>query len=135
MIAQTADNPFSATISALVATLVLAGPVAIAVTKLVDFCRNLFDQSDRLPPWVWNVLAFGFGVALCLGWGINLMGGIVSTIPALAESDALNGTAGTILTGLLVGGAAGFWHGKLQQYTNTIPAVPIDGVVLESTRT
>lgn len=124
MLAQTVENPFAATVSALVAALVLAGPVSIAVTKLVDFLRNLLDENNSFPPWVWNVAAFVIGIAVCLGWGINLMDGIVSTIPALAEGDTLTGTAGTVLTGLLVGGAAGFWHGKLQQYKNTAPVPP-----------
>jgi hypothetical protein len=109
---------FDAFGAALAAALVVAGPVAVAVTKLVDFIRNLFGASEpNIPSWVWNVLAMVLGVAIALGWGVNVFGAIVSAVPALAESDALKGDMGTVLTGLLIGGMAGFWHDKMAQWS------------------
>jgi hypothetical protein len=115
MLAQA--TPFTETVSALVAALVAAGPVAVAVTKVIDLIRNALDGSRKAPPWLWNVLAFVVGIALCLGWDLNVFGGLLTTVPALSESTALTGTGGDILTGLFVGGMAGFWHDKLAQWS------------------
>lgn len=115
---------FDAFGAALAAALVVAGPVAVAVTKLVDFCRNLFDPGNNAPPWLWNVIAMVLGVAIALGWGVNVFGAIVSAVPALAESDALKGDMGTVLTGLLIGGMAGFWHDKMAAWAAQHKGVP-----------
>ena len=57
---------FDAFGAALAAALVVAGPVSVAVTKLVDFIRNLFgDREPSMPSWVWNVLAMVLGVLIC----------------------------------------------------------------------
>lgn len=123
---------FSPTVAALVAALVVAGPVSVTVTKVVDFIRNLIDRDNDMPSWLWNVVAFAIGLAICIGWGINVFGAIVATIPALAESDALSGTMGTILTGIAVGAMAGFWHDKMSQWSATAHALePAPAVILE----
>ena len=112
---------FNGTLAALTAALVVAGPVSVAVSKVVDFIRNLFDASGTAPRFVWNIVAFVVGLGLCLGWGINVMAAVVNSIPALATNTMLAGTAGTILTGLLVGAMAGFWHDKMKQWSGSVP--------------
>ena len=53
---------------------------------------------------------------------MNVFGALVSAVPALAESDALKGDAGTLLTGLFVGGMAGFWHSYLDRASSQAKA-------------
>ena len=86
--------------------------LSLGVTKAVDFIRNIVDPNANLKgSWIWNAVAFVAGVALCLGWQLNLAPMLVGLVPALADkATALGGTSGQILTGLLVGGSAGFWH-------------------------
>lgn len=98
---------------ALAAFLLAAGPLAVGVTKGVDLLRNLFDQQDRAPSWVWNVAAFGVGVALCVGWRFNPVAGLIDAIPATEGTSTLTGVAGQVLSGLILGGMAGFWHEPL----------------------
>jgi hypothetical protein len=106
---------------AFTAFLVAALPLAVLVTKAVDTVRNLVG-SVTVPKWVWNVLALGLGVLLCLGWGFNLFDALTKAIPALAESDALSGTLGSVLTGLAVGAMAGFWHEKMDEWSSIAKA-------------
>ena len=105
---------FDAFGAALAAALVVAGPVAVAVTKIVDLIRNAVGE---MPSWLINVIALVLGVAVALGWGVNVFGAILSAVPALAESDVLSGTGGTILTGLLIGGMSSFWHDKMAAWS------------------
>lgn len=101
-----------------IAFLASAGPLALLVTKAVDMIRNLVgDNGATVPRWVWNVVAFGVGVLLCLGWGFNLVSVLAHQVPALAENNRLDGVWGQILTGLSIGGMAGFWHEKLDQWS------------------
>jgi hypothetical protein len=108
---------FSGTLAALTAALIVAGPVSVAVTKVVDFIRNLIDANNAMPRFVWNIAAFVIGLGLCLGWGINVLAAVVNSIPALATNSMMAGTMGTVLTGLLVGAMAGFWHDKMKQWS------------------
>lgn len=100
----------------LAAVVLVAGPIAVGVAKVVDFIRNLIDANDAAPPWVWNLVAFAVGIAVALGWGINLVGALTAAVPALAESNVGDGTGGTILTGVVLGAMAGFWHDKMAQW-------------------
>jgi len=86
--------------------------LSLGVTKAVDFIRNIVDPNDKLQgSWVWNAVAFVAGVALCVGWELNLAPMLVGLVPALSEhASELSGLSGQILTGLLVGGGAGFFH-------------------------
>ena len=99
--------------AAFTAFLVAAGPVSVGVTKVVDTIRNALDPSGKFPKVVWNLAAFGIGVGFCVGWGVNLFAALLAAVPALKASTALAGTAGQILTGIAVGGMAGFWHEKM----------------------
>lgn len=91
---------------------VALGTLSLTVTKVVDFIRNAADKDGRLiGSWVWNVVAFGSGVAFTVGWQLNLGPQLLALVPALADkASVLSGLSGQILTGLLVGGGAGFWH-------------------------
>lgn len=89
-------------------------PLAAGVTKAVDFLRNLFDKDDKADRWIWNVAAFVVSGAFCVGWGFNVLDALAAAVPALANTGAFDGLMGEIGTAVLVGGAAGFWHGKLE---------------------
>jgi hypothetical protein len=115
MIAQT--DTFGPATAALLSLVVIALPLSVAVAKVVDFIRNLFGSSQAsVPSWVWNVVAFVVGVAAALGWGINLLSAVVATVPALADKAGTNDVLGQVLTGLILGGMAGFWHDKMAQW-------------------
>lgn len=100
------------------AFLVAVVPLALLVTKGVDFLRNLLDKGDTLPKWLWNLVAFGLGVLLCIGWEFNLVSTLAHSIPALAENTALDGFWGQVVTGMAVGATAGFWHEKLDEMSS-----------------
>lgn len=88
--------------------------VALLVTKSVDTIRNLIDKDDSMPKVTWNVVAFAVGVAYCVGWQVDLSASAIALVPALAaHADRLHGITGQVLTGLLAGGFAGFWHEAL----------------------
>jgi len=97
-------------------------PLALLVTKGVDFLRNLLDKGDTWPKWVWNLVAFGLGILMCVGWEFNLISAIASSIPALADNTALNGFWGQVVTGMAVGATAGFWHEKLDEMSSNAKA-------------
>jgi hypothetical protein len=79
--------------------------LAVVVTKLVDLVRK-FDKKDK-PLWkgCWIILALGIGVGLALLCGVNVLAEL-----GLPPSNRLEGVAGEILTGLLVGGFGSGWH-------------------------
>ena len=105
-------------IAVFTAFLTAALPLSVGVTKFTDLCRNLFDSSGAAPRFVWNVVPFVGGVGLCVGWQFNLVGALAHSIPALVTSSSLDGVAGQVLTGLAVGGMAGLWHNKLEQWAS-----------------
>jgi hypothetical protein len=86
------------------------GALSLTVTKIVDFARNAFDKEDTFPYWTWNVVALAVGLAFALGWQLNLAGQAAALVPALAGTGRLDGIAGQVLTGLLIGGGSGFFH-------------------------
>ncbi len=93
--------------------------LSLTVTKVVDFFRNLLDKTDTWPKWSWNVASLVIGLALCLGWQINIAASIVALVPALAGSTALvEGVAGQALSGVVVGLGAGFWHELLDSLSS-----------------
>ena len=107
---------------AFTAFLIAAIPLAVGVTKAVDTVRNATDPTDKFPPVVWNVLAMVLGVGLALGWNFNLFAPLIAAIPALEGSGLATGTAGEVLTGLAIGGMAGFWHEKLDEWSSRAKA-------------
>jgi tetrahydromethanopterin S-methyltransferase subunit F len=102
------------------AILAALGALALTVEKIVSFVRNAADPNGKLPTYLWNVLAMVVGVGFALGWQLNLVPAILAMIPALKESSALTGTTGQLLTGLGIGGAAGFAYGVLQALEATV---------------
>lgn len=90
----------------------VVGGLALTITKVVDFIRNLpWFKGKAVGSWVWNAVAFVAGVALCLGWQKNFAGDLMRLVPALAaDADHLGGFSGQLLSGLLLGGLAGFGH-------------------------
>lgn len=75
---------------------VLLAPV---VTKLVDTFRNAFDGGDTVPKVVWNLLAFGIGIAFAVSGDLNLLAG-------LHRSEF----AGEVLTGIAYGAWGSGFH-------------------------
>lgn len=108
---------FGPAVAALAALVLVAGPIAVGVTKVTDLIRNAGDRTDDWPAWVWNVIPMVLGIAVCLGWGINLIDAVVSAIPAFAEGEGISDLAGEIITGVVIGGMAGFWHEKMDQWS------------------
>lgn len=108
------------------AELIIAlGFFPMAVTKVTDFIRNLFDKNDSLPKWVWNVVPLGLGVATALLYELNYSDLIPNLPPKL---QGLEGVSGQIVTGLALGAVASFWHelmdywsssAKLKKFTGT----------------
>lgn len=107
---------------------VLLGAIAalsLTVTKVVDFVRNLpyFKNPDGSAKyagsWIWNVLAVVVGLAISLGWSVNIAGDAAKLVPALAgTAENLTGTSGEILTGLVIGAGAGFFHELLDSLSS-----------------
>jgi hypothetical protein len=84
--------------------------LSLSVAKAVDFTRNLPWFKDKaIGSWVWNALAFVYGLALCVGWQHSVVNDLFAQVPALANVN-LGENAGYIISGLIVGGGAGFAH-------------------------
>lgn len=103
--------------------------LSLTVTKAVDFVRNLpfFKNEDGTAKlkgsFVWNVVALVIGLAMCVGWEINLAESAAKLVPALADMAAkFAGTAGEVLTGIAVGlGGSALFHevlDSLSSYAN-----------------
>lgn len=122
MLAQATQGAVDAAAIALASVVVALGPLSVACTKGCDFIRNLLDRGDTWPKWVWNVVPIGVGLGLCLGFQINVVAPLATKIPALAASSAFDGTAGQVLTALVAGTFAGFWHEKLDSLSHAAKA-------------
>jgi hypothetical protein len=92
------------------AFLAAIGPVAILLTKGVDFVRG-FDKGDTWPKQIWIALALAGGVAAALVTGTNFVHLISGIDPGVQSS--LSGEAGKVVTGLAIGAMACFWHEPL----------------------
>jgi len=98
----------------LTAVAVAFGPLAVAVTKLVDMLRNLLDRTPESPwpKWVWNLAAFVIAGLVCVLFQLDVASALVAQVPRLSGLS-LTGTAGQLLTALGVGGFASYWHEHL----------------------
>ena len=94
------------------AFLIAVGPLAIGITKVVDFIRS-FDKDDSWPKGLWIALALFFGVAVALITASNFADLITGLRPEVVER--LGGTTGQVLTGLAIGATASFWHEHLDR--------------------
>jgi hypothetical protein len=84
--------------------------LSLTVTKAVDFTRNLpWFKNQAVGSWIWNALAFLYGLALCVGWQHSFVNDLFAQVPALASVN-LGDQAGYILSGLIIGGGAGLFH-------------------------
>jgi hypothetical protein len=84
--------------------------LSLTTTKVVDFVRNLPVFKDKyVGSWIWNALAFIVGVILCVGWQHSFVNDLFAQVPALSNVH-LDGNAGYLLSGLIVGAGAGFFH-------------------------
>jgi hypothetical protein len=93
------------------AVLAIIVGLSLTVTKVVDTIRNVADKNGTAPKWVWNVAAFTVGVLFCVGWEKNIAGDLLRLVPAFAaDADNLKGFWGYLLSGLVLGGFAGFGH-------------------------
>ena len=117
MLAQTPDVTFGPAIAAIAAVILVAGPLSVAVTYVVDFIRNATDLNDNRPSWWWNVMALLLGVGLAFGWSINLLSAVVAAVPTLSDKAGTHNNLGILLTGLVIGSMAGFWHDKMAQWS------------------
>lgn len=76
----------------------------VVVTKTVDVLRNTFDPNGKLPKWLWNLSAFGLGIAMALIWEINMLDN-------WSDKDSMvQGITGQILTGISIGGVSSGYH-------------------------
>lgn len=94
----------------LTAFLAAIGPVAILITKVVDFVRS-FDKGNTWPKGLWIALALVGGVGYALLTGLNWINLIDGLDPAVQSH--LAGAPGQIATGLAIGAMACFWHEPL----------------------
>jgi hypothetical protein len=101
----------------LTAFLLAALPLAVTVTKVVDFVRNLLGESEKnVPKWVWNLLALVVGIAIALGFEINLIAPIAAAIPGLKDWSP-SSTAAELISGLSIGAMGSFWHERLSAWS------------------
>ena len=103
------------TMNLFTAFLITIGPMAIGVTKAVDLVRNAIDKAGTKPKVIWNILAFVFGIALAVLFHYDFAEALVHSVPALSTTN-IAGLAGEILTGIGIGGMAGFWHEPLSSW-------------------
>jgi hypothetical protein len=87
-----------------VGTVLSATLLAAIVTKLVDLVRK-FDTGDTWPKSIWIVLSMVFGILIALIWQVDALAEL-----GVSASSRLQGVAGQVLTGILVGGFGSGWH-------------------------
>ena len=106
----------------LTAFLIAALPLAVTVTKVTDFVRNLLGKAEaKVPKWAWNLLALVLGVIIALGFEINLIAPIAAAIPALKDWTP-DSTMAAILSGLAIGAMGSFWHEKMDEWSSRAKA-------------
>jgi hypothetical protein len=78
--------------------------LAAVVTKLVDLVRK-FDSNDEWHKSVPLLLSIVFGILIALVWQVNTLEEI-----GVGSTTRLQGLAGQVLTGALIGGFGSGWH-------------------------
>jgi type III secretory pathway component EscT len=92
--------------------------LSLGVTKIVDMIRNLpWFKGKAVGSWVWNVVAFVVGLGIAVGWRHDLSPAAVALVPALANLH-LSSMVGEVLTGVVIGGGAGFFHELLDSLSS-----------------
>lgn len=97
----------------LVGAVVAFGPGARGITWIVDRVRDAVSFGDD-PRYkiVWPLLGFAIALLACVGFGVNVVGALFVQIPRFAESTALNGLAGEVVTAVALAGVASSWHDR-----------------------
>jgi len=103
------------------AFLVAVGPLAVLITKLVDFVRQ-FDKGNTWWKGTWIALALALGAGYALATGANYVNAIQGLVPGLYTK--LSGTGGQVLTGLAIGAMASFWHEPLSGWGSKATTAP-----------
>lgn len=93
--------------------------LGLLTNRLVDFLRNAFDKTDRIPKAYWLLAAWVLGIGLAL---------IICNTHALVAYFHLNmtgtGCLNVVLAGLGFGSVAGFWHEVLSRLSGPPAATP-----------
>lgn len=114
MLGQTQPLDLSNVVAWVAGAVLLLGPGAVGVTKLVDAVRSL-DKNDTWPAWVWIATAFVIGVGSCLVFEMNLVASLVVELPRFTDSTVLNGTVGQVVTGVAIAGMASYQHERMDR--------------------
>jgi membrane-bound ClpP family serine protease len=117
MIGQTTvDVGQLAPVFALIAAFVVVfGPLATGLTKLVDGIRYFDKDDDPRFKILWIAAAFVIAIAVCLAFQINLAAALVAQVPALSTTTALAGVWGQVLTAVGMAGMAGYQHERMDK--------------------
>jgi hypothetical protein len=105
----------------LTAFLAAIGPVAILITKLVDFVRS-FDKANTWPKALWIALALLGGVVYAFLTGMDFVHLINGLDPAV--TTGIGATGSKLVTGLAVGAMACFWHEPLSSWGTKATTLP-----------
>lgn len=106
-------DKFSQVFALLAGVVIIFGPLAVGLTKLVDMVRNMVDPTGVRfagARWVWNVLALVLGLVVALVFEMNVMAQVLDLIPQFSDSTALDGVVGQVLTGVGMAGMASYHH-------------------------
>jgi hypothetical protein len=108
-------SPFAGITAAFLQFLAAVGPGAIAVTLVVDWVRNHVDPTGtKVNKVMWQYLALAVGIGGALAVQLNMLGPLISAIPALAnQSPRFAGVWGQVFTGLGMAGSSTYWHANL----------------------
>ena len=92
--------------------------LGLLVNRVVDFIRNAFDKTDRIPKAVWLLIAWGIGIAVAfLVASSNSIQAFFSM-----EAEDKNTVLTAVLFGMGFGSVAGFWHEVLAFFGASTPA-------------
>lgn len=94
--------------------IVIFGPLATGLTKLVDMVR-WWDTDDSVPKIVWILLAWGLALVVCLVFELNVMAQVLALIPRLSDSTILDGVWGQIITAAGMAGMASYQHERMDR--------------------
>ncbi len=116
MLAQETTDQLAPVFALIAGLVVTFGPLAIGLTKLVDGIRSIVDRTPESPwpDWVWIVTAFVIGIAVCVGFEINVADALIQQVPVFNGSTLLEGVWGSVFTGAGMAGMASYWHNNMK---------------------
>lgn len=98
--------------------LIAFGILGLVINRAVDFLRNAFDKTDRIPKAYWLLAPWALGILL--SWLICLD----HTLTAYLHLDMQHGCTSVVLAGLGFGSVAGFWHELMSRLSGAPAATP-----------